>query len=104
MAISGDTVFEFNVKFNIEKSKISLFIENGKLKSFKTTNTTFDQDDEAVVKDSEILISGSISLLNIAIQTALANLHLPTIAGIELHNFDFNIKDKFVDFGVLPDI
>ena len=104
MAISGDTVFEFNVKFNIEKSKISLFIESGKLKSFKTTNTTFEQDDEAVVKDSEILISGSISLLNIAIQTALANLHLPTIAGIELHNFDFNIKDKFVDFGVLPDI
>ena len=104
MAISGDTVFEFNVKFNIEKSKISLFIESGKLKSFKTTYTTFDQDDEAVVKDSEILITGSISLLNIAIQTALANLHLPTIAGIELHNFDFNIKDKFVDFGVLPDI
>ena len=102
IAISGDTVFEFNVKFNIEKSKISASIESGKMKSFKTTYTTFEQDDESVVKDSEILITGSISLLNIAIQTALAKIHLPTIEGIELHNFDFNIKDNLIDFGILP--
>ena len=72
------------------------------MKSFKTTYTTFEQDDESVVKDSEILITGSISLLNIAIQTALAKIHLPTIEGIELHNFDFNIKDNLIDFGILP--
>ena len=102
MAIAGDSVFEFNVTFSIEKSKIAAKIENGKLKSFKTTYTTFDQDDESVVKDSSILITGSISLLNIGIQTALANMRLPTIAGIELHNFEVKFKENYVYFGVLP--
>ena len=102
IAIAGDSVFEFNVTFSIEKSKIAAKIENGKLKSFKTTYTTFDQDDESVVKDSSILITGSISLLNIGIQTALANMRLPTIAGIELHNFEVKFKEKYVYFGVLP--
>lgn len=104
-AISGDTDIELLLYINVTQSKIDGKIDSAKMTRFKTTKSTFEQnDDESVVQKSQMIIDAMISLLNMRISEALKNISLPMIEGVELKNIDVHIHDQYMNIGILPNI